>query len=314
MKFGSVVLLTIIALVALTGFAVADRLPNQTPENQVFSIDTVIDATGSVDAGTKMDWVITTPGAIETGVLAHHNDDSYLYPQGKVISDTQYRDSILTNGGKLAENKNFDFTTKDQSNGLNNIDASKVLTYGSTEGSHLVGEEEYTLDVAGEAKRADDNIRCVFSTNHGKWLPPFCNIVSAKSALINVNSAQISTKGVIRAVAATNDIPSEINYQIAITPDANSGSGFAEGIVKTTYAGSVIEGRDIGLYSTGNYAKYNATDPEGTPRTFDVYRGWRTDGSAYKPSATNSWKDSTTVTGGIKTFQKAFGYQSGFIV
>lgn len=78
MKFGSVVLLTIIALVALTGFAVADRLPNQTPENQVFSIDTVIDATGSVDAGTKMDWVITTPGAIETGVLAHHNDDYSL--------------------------------------------------------------------------------------------------------------------------------------------------------------------------------------------------------------------------------------------
>jgi len=300
--------------VALTGFVSADRLPNQTPENQVFSIDTVIDATGAVHASSRMDWVITTPGAIETGILAHHDEDSYLYPQGKVISDTQYRDSILTNGGKLAENKNFDFNSKDQSNGLNNIDASKVLTYASTEGSHLVGEEEYTLDVAGEAKRADDNIRCVFSTNHGQWLPPFCNIVSAKSALINVNSAQISSKGIIRAVTATDDIPAEVNYQIALTPDANSGSGFAEGTVKTTYAGSVMEGRDIGLYSTGNYAQYPATDPEGTPRTFDIYSGWYTTGSAYKPSATNSWKDSTTVTGGIKTFQKAFGYKSGFRV
>ncbi len=314
MKFGSVVLLTIIALVALTGFVSADRLPNQTPENQVFSIDTVIDATGAVHASSRMDWVITTPGAIETGILAHHDEDSYLYPQGKVISDTQYRDSILTNGGKLAENKNFDFNSKDQSNGLNNIDASKVLTYASTEGSHLVGEEEYTLDVAGEAKRADDNIRCVFSTNHGQWLPPFCNIVSAKSALINVNSDQISSKGIIRAVAAIDDIPAEVNYQIALTPDANSGSGLAEGTVKTTYAGSVMEGRDIGLYSTGNYAQYPATDPEGTPRTFNIYSGWYTTGSAYKPSATNSWKDSTTVTGGIKTFQKAFGYKSGFRV
>jgi len=322
MKFGSVVLLTIIALVALTGFAVADRLPNQTPENQVFSIDTVIDATGAVDAGTKMDWVITTPGAIETGILAHHDDDLYLYPHGKVIADTQYRDSILTNGGKLAENKNFDFSSKDQSNGLNNIDASKVLTYASTEGSHLVGEEEYTLDVAGEAKKADDNIRCVFSTNHGQWLPPFCNIVSAKSALINMNSAQISSKGTIRAVAATDDIPAEVNYQIAVTPDANSGSGFAEGTVKTTYAGSVMEGRGSGAYVSG-FESGSYLDRNGYHVGDDVpwdemiaagYRGLEIEYTEFKPSATNSWKDSTTVTGGIKTFQKAFGYKSGFRV
>ncbi|WP_319580151.1 hypothetical protein [uncultured Methanospirillum sp.] len=320
MKFGSVVLLTIIALVALTAFAAADRLPNQTPENQVFSIDTVIDATGAVDASSKMDWVITTPGAIGTGILAQtsivNNRDAYGYPLGKVIADTQYRDSILTNGGKLAENKNFDFSSKDQLNGLNNIDASKVLTYASTEGSHLVGEEEYTLDVAGEAKRADDNIRCVFSTNHGKWLPPFCNIVSAKSSLVNMNSAQVSSKGTIRAVAATDDIPAEMNYQIAVTPDANSGSGFAEGTVKTTYAGSVMEGRDTGLYANGRY------DPEGTPYNWDSdtatapYESWGyyQDGAEFKTSATNSWKDSSAATGGIKTFQKAFGYKSGFFV
>ncbi|WP_146201217.1 hypothetical protein [Methanospirillum lacunae] len=312
MKFGSVVLLAILVPVALIGFAKADRLPNQTPENQVFTLDTVIDVTGAVDAGTKMDWFITTPGVIETGTLAHHDSDSYFYPLGKVIADTQYRDSILSNGGKLAENKNFGFSSKDQLNGLNNIDSSKVLTYGSTEGSHLVGEEEYTLDVAGEAKRADDNIRCVFSMINGRWLPPFCNIVSAKSSLINVNSAQVSSKGTVRAVATTDDIPAEVNYQIAVTPDANSGSGFAEGTVKTTYAGSVMEGRDIGLYSTGNYAKYPLTDPEGTPRTFDIYSGWYTDGSAYKTSVINTWKDSTTVTGGIKNLQKAFAYKSGF--
>ena len=62
-------------------------------------------------------------------VITHHDaDGDWLYPEGKVIADTQYRDSILSNGGKLAENKNFDFNSKDQSNGLNNIDASKVLT------------------------------------------------------------------------------------------------------------------------------------------------------------------------------------------
>jgi hypothetical protein len=102
-----------------------------------------------------------------------------------------------------------------------------------------------------------------------------------------VNSAQISTKGQIRAVAATADIPAEVNYRIAVTPDANSGSGFAEGTVVTTFAGSIMEARDWGA---GGYAA----------------------GTWNRTAATNSWKDHTEVTGGIKNFQKAFAYQSGF--
>ena len=31
-----------------------------------------------------------------------------------------------------------------------------------------------------------------------------------------------------------------------------------------------------------------------------------------KTSATNTWKDSTSVSGGIRNFQKALGYSSGF--
>jgi len=32
------------------------------------------------------------------------------------------------------------------------------------------------------------------------------------------------------------------------------------------------------------------------------------------PSATNSWKDTASVSGGVKSFQKSFGYESGFSV
>ena len=281
MKFGYIATIALIALVAIVGFAAADRLPNQTPENQVFSIDTVIDATGAVDDKTTMSWVIATPGAIPTGILGSTQS----------IADVTYKDAILTNGGKLAENKNFAFNSKDQASGLYNIEAQKVLTYASTEGAHMVGEEEYTLSVAGNYASGDDNIRCVFSTDHGSILPAFCNIVSAKSSLVNVNSAQISTKGQIRAVAKTGDVPAAVNYQIAVTPDANSGSGFAEGTVKTVFAGSIMEARDGG---DTNYASTSAT--------------WN------KTSAENTWKDATAVTGGIKNFQKAFAYQSGFRV
>jgi len=282
MKYVFAALVALVAIVAVTGFAAADRLPNATPENQVFSIDTVIDATGAVDDKTTMSWVIAGPGAIPNGILGG----------GKVISDVTFKDAILTNGGKLAENKNFDFSSKNMGSGLYNIEQQKVLTYASTEGAHLVGEEEYTLSVAGNYATAADNIRCVFSTNHGSILPAFCNIVSAKSSLVNVNSAQVSTKGQIRAVAETGDVPAGLNYQIAVTPDANSGSGFAEGTVKTTFAGSIMEARDGGAE---NYARSSGAT-------------WN------KTAATNSWKDTTSVTGGIKTLQKAFTYQSGFKV
>ncbi len=291
MKFGYIATIALIALVAIVGFASADRLPNATPENQLFSIDTVIDATGAVDDKSTMSWVISNPGATPTGILG----------AGQSIADVTYKDAILTNGGKIAENKNFDFNSQNQLNGLYNIESQKVLTYASTEGAHMVGEEEYTLSVAGNYADADDNIRCVFSTNHGGILPAFCNIVSAKSSLVNVNSAQISTKGQIRAVAETADVPAGLNYQIAVTPDANSGSGFAEGTVSTVFAGSIMEARD------GGDSNYNRNgDGAQEDGTYGTSATWN------KTAATNTWKDSTTVTGGIKTLQKAFAYQSGF--
>ncbi|MDD1728354.1 MAG: hypothetical protein LUQ50_04690 [Methanospirillum sp.] len=287
MKFGYIATIALIALVAIVGFASADRLPNATPENQLFSIDTVIDATGAVDDKSTMSWVISNPGATPTGILE----------KGQSIADVTFKDAILTNGGKIAENKNFDFNSQNQLKGLYNIESQKVLTYASTEGAHMVGEEEYTLSVAGNYADADDNIRCVFSTNHGGILPAFCNIVSAKSSLVNVNSAQISTKGQIRAVAETADVPAGLNYQIAVTPDANSGSGFAEGSVKTVFAGSIMEARD------GGDTNYNY---DGSAASDYKTATWN------KTAATNTWKDTTEVTGGIKTLQKAFAYQSGF--
>ncbi|HWQ67459.1 MAG TPA: hypothetical protein VN372_11395 [Methanospirillum sp.] len=283
MKFTFFAIVAVIALIVVSGFAAADRLPNETPENQIFSIDTVIDVTGSVDDSTTIAWVIASPGAIPTGILG----------AAQSVGDVTYTDSIMTNGGKLSMNKNFDFDSQNKGKGLFNIEATKVLTYASTEGAHLTGEEYLLMDVAGNWSNSADSIRCVFATAKSAYIPAFCNAVSAKSSLINVNSAQISTKAQIRAVAKTGDSPAELNYQIAVTPDSNSGSGFAEGTVKTEFAGSIMEARDANDY--GNPALF-----VGGPSNWN------------KTSATNQWKDTTEVTGGIKNLQKTFAYKSGF--
>ena len=359
MKFRYAIVIALVALVAVAGFASADRLPQQVPENQIFTIDTLIDVTGAVSQESQMQWTLDSQylarskfvaennTSIELGaivapedvdalkkalakftevkiVLTAENNISVLdvpdylldtlidakqfpgltfndiadklgnytptpytdvgYIQDSKLNPTEeimiltWTDSLRTNGGKLALNENIDFDSRNKGKGLSNLEVEKVFTYASTEGAHLVGAEEWILDVAGNWEKAADSIRCVFASAKTDYFPAFCNVVKAKSELVNINSAQVSTKGAARSVAATGDIPAMLNYQIAVTPDSNSGSGFADGTVKTFFGGSIMEAR----------AKNQI------------------------PSATNNWKDSASVTGGIKNFQKTFNYESGF--
>jgi len=380
-KFGYAIVLALVALVAVTGFASADRLPQQVPENQIFTIDTLIDVTGAVSQESEMQWTLDSQnleltrvvlregraanvnaGALLTiqdilrrfdnfdptsygpdqlmddlrrdGVTVRDVDlgvndiitfldvpenlydtlidpvnapgltfgelldefaedednyavttrtdsgsihDSVLNPTEEIMILT-WTDTLRSNGGKLSLNENIDFDSQNKGKGLSNLEVEKVLTYASTEGAHLVGAEEWTLDVAGNYEETAGTIRCVFAAAQSEWFPAFCNVVKAKSELVNINSAQVSTKGAARSVAATGDIPAMLNYQIAVTPDSNSGSGFADGTVKTMFGGSIMEARD----------------------------------DHQTPSATNNWKDTASVTGGIKNFQKTFAYESGF--
>ena len=379
MKFGYAIVLALIALVAVSGFASADRLPQQVPENQIFTISTLIDVTGAVSENSQMALTIISGERVLEGIIwdtsaadpteryvlsadelavlqaaaaawasefggvagdylsvsgnnlnwlrlpvgeessligetvntrgfdtllmsgktwtqymadidttnPEYISNSVTYPSaiandmlrpGEEIALLTWTDSLRTNGGKLSLNKKIDFDSRNKGKGLYNLEVEKVLTYNSVEGAHLIGGEEWILDVAGSWEKSADSIRCVFAAGQTEYFPAFCNVVKAKSELININSAQISTKGAARAIAATGDIPAALNYQIAVSPDANTGSGFADGTVKTLFGGSIMEARGKNLV----------------------------------PSATNNWKDEASVTGGIKNFQKVFTYESGF--
>jgi hypothetical protein len=253
------VLITAGVLFLLGSACSADYLPNPVNETQKVSLDTVVDVTGAYTDETDFNGVLSSD-------IIH---DDKLYPSERIalLSGTA---NIRTNGGKLSLSKAF---SADTQYGLFNIE--QVLTYGSTEGAHLVGSEEYTLDTAGNWTYSKDAIRCVFAEAASKYIPAFCNIVKMKSDLVNVNSAQVSSKADTRVTSLTS---LGLDYQIAVSPDSNSGSGFADGTVKTMFAGGIMEARDNHL----------------------------------KPSVTNSWKDQASVTGGIKSVQKTFTYDSGF--
>jgi len=259
-------------LLLLFGGASADRLPSGMPESQIFSIGTTLSTTGITDQSTKMDWIVSSGTPLESNKL--NSSD--------LISLVRYSDSLMGNGGNIIEVRNFEFDSNSKGRSTYNIDNEKILTYKSHDGSHLLGAEILMMDNMGNCTSSTAPPRCVFADHTEILMPAFCNIVQAKSDLININQAKISTKGEIRSAGGFST-PAGMNYRIAVTTDKNVP---AQGIVKTGFAGSIMEARD-------------------TNQSDDTWN---------RTAATNSWKDITQSSGEIRILQKRFGYVSGMRV
>ncbi len=247
----------------------ADFLPNATPENQLISITTLIDVIGYVSTDTSLDWVISS------GVL-----EDRMFGPNETIASLLYKDSLMTNGGHLMLSSSLDFDSRNKTKGLYNFKTDKVVTYESSAGSHLLADESLIMSTGGNYSDSNSIGRCVFASSSQAAAPAFCNTVRARSALVNVNSAQYSTSSKVRIVAADGSVPSALSYQIALTPNPASGRSYAIGSVTTEFSADIMEARDSGV-------SWNRT------------------------SVRNRMKDKATVSGGIIQFSKAFDYQSG---
>jgi len=260
----------ILLLVALLiSPAIGDRLPPGMPENQLLSVETTLNIIGFLDESTRTAWIVSKEDPLENNPLN----------ASEVLSLVIYRDTQVANGGSIAETKNYEFDSRSRGRRTYNIEQEKVLTYRDRDGSLLTGSERLLLDNAGNYSASDRTVACVFAEPIRNLVPAFCNVVEAKSDLVNINHARISTTGRIRSAGGFST-PAGMSYRIAVTPDSTTGN--AKGTVWTSFAGSIMEARD-----TNTSIDYNRT------------------------AATNSWKDQTRVSGGIQNLQKTFGYASG---
>ncbi|MDR2854782.1 MAG: hypothetical protein LBV40_01310 [Methanomicrobiales archaeon] len=301
MKFNRcIAIITAIFLIAISGLATADVLPGQVPENQIFSVGSSIDAVGVINEATSTVWQIGDKG-LDALPNATGQPGNQTVRSGSIAIVT-YSDFLMSNGGQIAEVKTFTMDTKAKTAGLYNIETQKVLTYTSQNGSHLMGAESFSLDVAGNWSTGLDDIVCVFSRANNSVTPAFCNKVTASSKLMSINTAQVQTIGGLTAVGQVSTVPAALNYQISVTPDVNSASGFADGIISTAFTVSVMEGRSDGriLNETAEPANGVYTNT----KLFDL--------EFYDQLAsTLTFVDTATVAGGISSFNKDFNYQSG---
>ena len=243
MKHRIIAIIATVFLIAISGLGTADVLPKPVPENQVFTTTSIVEGVGMVSESTSLVWNIGDAGLTALG-------EPRFDGNGKVVSGSiayaTYSDAITTNGGQISEVKSFSMDTHGKTAGLYNVETSKVLTYTSQNGSHLMGAESYVLDVAGNWRTGLDGIVCVFSRANTGVIPAFCNKVTASSKLTSVTTAQVQTIGGMTVVSEAADTPAALKYEISVTPDANSASGYADGIVSTTFTVSVMEGRSDG--------------------------------------------------------------------
>jgi hypothetical protein len=237
----------------ICGIAFADVLPGPVPENQMFGVTSAIDGIGLTAESTTFVWHIGDQKADEIPIPYGSPFGIGSVKSGS-ISYSQYRDAITANGGMISEVKSFSLDTNAKTSGFYNINTEKILTYNSQMGSHLVGDERYILDVAGNWTWTPgvSALVCVFSSSRtDSLIPSFCNRVTASSRLTSITTAQVQTLGSIRPSSASRTVPAALNYEISVTPDASSATGYAEGMVATTFTISVREGRTDGNFSPG---------------------------------------------------------------
>jgi hypothetical protein len=363
-------------IIILVGMAAADRLPNETPENQVYSMMSGVEAIGSYQGSQSMQWTtgwdpsggtfyefdaaegecysddggfpieyidaldqqlkpaggsvsyqetgegkyeicsITVPQSmLGSSVVVQDTEVQFLDTYGELgaavmgtdgtsdvyttghgglhtgildshetRSTTAYSEMTQTNGGYISETKSFDPDTRNKALGLFNVESTKTLTYATDANTGSIAQtaESITMDNMAEITYTSDVVACPFGPSETFYYPAFCNVVYAKSMSQGVTSAAMSSSAQTRTVAATADIPAELNYNFDVKPDASSDIGYAMGTFGTEFGVSITEERGL---------------------SNDIYA---------IPSIKNVYTDKATVTGMIAKFTKQYAYKSGF--
>jgi len=85
--------------------ASADRLPNETNENQIFTIDTEIKAIGIMSEESSVDWTIDYQRLYMNGEYDYGHIHDGILNTTETIAILQWDDSLRSSGGSIAMGK-----------------------------------------------------------------------------------------------------------------------------------------------------------------------------------------------------------------
>jgi hypothetical protein len=194
---------------------------------------------------------------------------------------TSYSEKTQSHGtGLILYDKEMDVETSGVVTGLYNVEATKQIAFAGVDGARIVSTDMIFVDGAGTYGEEDpEKVICpFFDDSDGSALPTFCNRAQAGST-IDMTIANVRTTSNDRFVMPAGDYQVELNHDILVT--------------------ELVEG----LPSMGTASAYmDVLIQEG--------RGGDDTSSMFEKI---TFKEETTITGDISTFEKLMHYESGIV-
>jgi hypothetical protein len=262
-----------IALVLLTGFALADRGIAPVPETQGIVTSTSVNIVGNFASATELQWRITDNASGLSGVPQLYFHDA--------IYESTYTEDTQTHGvGLMLYDKETDVETSGQISGQWNIEATKQIAFIGIDGASVVSSDNIMVDGAATFIDANMVLICPFagaSIGPDAVAPSSCNRAEAGST-IDMTVANLRTTTSDRFVMPSGDHPVELNHDIRVTE-------------------LVADVPSVGLASA----------------YMDVLIQEDDDGEAITLHERIEFSEETTADGAITLFEKLMHYESGFV-
>ncbi len=208
------VLLVIIASCSLLFFlqipVSAVVLPPSDPEFPALTIDTVVDAIGSMSQESEVQWELSSE--ILGANLVYEGDpepipivipEPPLSPYGEVQSYVSYSEDTQANMGIISYRKDTELDTKPQAGAQYNLQNERLITFTGIDAGTLLSAEEMAMYNVGNCGPV--LFTCPFCYGDCSCLnPAFCSRVEAGSDL-DMSQVAAHTSGGIRNVNKAGD-------------------------------------------------------------------------------------------------------------
>jgi hypothetical protein len=235
--------LLIIAVVLLTGFAIADRGITPVPETQGIVTSTSVNFVGNFASMTELQWRITDK---ETGLLTIPPLSMELEGGAAAIYESTYTEDTQTHGvGLMLYDKETDVETSGQISGQWNIEATKQIAFIGIDGAYIVSSDNIMVDGASMPKYTDESVICPFAEDVTVVIPVFCNRAEAGST-IDMTVANVRTTTTDRFVMPSADHPVELNHDIRVSelvsdvPSVGMASAYMDVLIQESRGGEAF--------------------------------------------------------------------------
>ena len=248
---GRDIIVTLVLIVACTGWVSADPGVNATHEVAGITTSTSIDCIGIVTESDSLAMSSTNTGTVNSPPLS----------EGQVQYTAGYNDNLMAVNGHTTFVKSMQISTANTIADQSNIKAQTNLQFIGIDGGRATRDEEIMVDGAGQATGTAGSILCPFASSTSDTIPAFCNIVQAGSS-IDTSLASVVTSADTRFIGSDATFPVVLNYNIAArgitlsdgtsSPMIGSVSAFVKAHIQEARNASATKSEDLTYSETSS--------------------------------------------------------------